>query len=181
MKIERYLVSSMSAIITALWITGCSSMNYSKTVKYVDIPRFMGPWHVWAGRTTFLENGAHNAVEKYTWNDEEKRIDVDFTFNKDSFDGKLKSLPQKAWIYDSETNAHWKVQPFWPFKLDYLVIALDKDYHWTAIGVPSGSYLWIMGREPMVSEEKLAKIIGELDAIGYPINDIVRIPQQEKR
>jgi apolipoprotein D and lipocalin family protein len=153
-------------------------MNYSKTVKHVDIPRFMGTWYVWAGRTSFLERGAHNAVEKYTWNDQHKRIDIDFIFNKNTFNGKIKKLPQKAWIYNKKTNAHWKVQPLWPLKFDYLVIALDQDYQWTAIGVPSGSYLWIMGREPLVSERKLAEIIRELDDVAYPTNDIVRVPQK---
>jgi apolipoprotein D and lipocalin family protein len=69
--------------------------------------------------------------------------------------------------------------PLWPLKFDYLVIALDPDYQWTAIGVPSGSYLWTMGREPLVSEEKLAEIIGELDDVAYPTNDIVRVPQKK--
>lgn len=181
MRIKRQTISVVLtlAIFCCLALQGCSSMSYSRTVKHVDIPRFMGAWYVWAGRTTFLEKGAHNPVEKYTWNEEEKRIDVNFTFNKGAFDGKPKSLPQKAWIYNAETNAHWKVQPYWPFKFDYLIVALDEDYQWTAVGVPSGSYLWIMGREPLASDEKLAEIVRELDAVGYPTNEIVKMPQQK--
>jgi apolipoprotein D and lipocalin family protein len=154
-------------------------MNYSHTVSHVDIPRFMGSWYVWAGRTTFIERGAYGSIEKYTWNAQEDRIDVDFTFHKGSFDGDLKSHPQKAWIEDKTTNAHWKVQPFWPLKFDYLVIDLDVDYQWTAIGVPNGSYLWIMGRTPVVSDEQLAGIIDRLKTLGYPVDGVVRVPQRE--
>lgn len=167
-----------SSILICFLFLGCSSLNYTKTVDHVDIPKFMGPWYVWAGRTTFIEKGAHNAVEKYTWNEKEDRIDVDFTYRQDSFDGELKSAPQKAWIDDHNTNAHWKVRPFWPLKFDYLVIALDPQYEWTIIGVPSGSYLWIMGRVPQVSDVKLAELIKMVEKLGYPIEKTERVPQK---
>ena len=41
-----------------------------KTVDQVDIDRFMGPWYVIANIPTFLEKGAHNAVETYSLNDD---------------------------------------------------------------------------------------------------------------
>ena len=152
-------------------------MKFSRTVDAVDLQRFMGKWYVWTGRTTFLEEGAHNAVEVYTWNAEKSRIDIDFTFLKDGFDGPLKSIPQKAWIENPQTNAHWKVQPFWPLKFDYLVVALDPQYQWTAIGVPSTKYLWIMGRKPQYSEQELKQILTVLEAVGYPLQDLKEVPQ----
>ena len=153
-------------------------MKFSKTVAQVDLDRFMGKWYVWTGRTTFMETGAHNAVEIYSWNEEKNRIEIDFTFRKDGFDGPLKSIPQKGWIENGQTKAHWKVQPFWPLKFDYLVIALDANYEWTAIGVPNGKYLWIMGRKPQASDDQLKSIIQELDVIGYPTKDLIAIPQR---
>ena len=35
------------------------------TVDKVDLPRFMGDWYVIANIPTFMERGAHNAVESY--------------------------------------------------------------------------------------------------------------------
>jgi apolipoprotein D and lipocalin family protein len=168
----KYLLFSL------VLLAGCSNMDYRKTVDKVEIPRFMGVWYVWAGRTTYFEKGAHNAVEKYSWNDKNNRIDIDFTFRKDSFDGALKKMPQKAWIQSDPSNAYWKVQPLWPFKFDYLVIALDQEYEWTVIGVPSGKYVWIMGRTPTVDDTKLASIIQKLDDLEYPTKEILRVPQK---
>jgi apolipoprotein D and lipocalin family protein len=148
-------------------------------VDKVELGKFMGQWFVHSGRFTFLEEGAHNAIEKYVWNEKEKRIDISFTFNKDSFDGKVKSIPQKGWVYNTKTNAHWKVRPFWPLKLDYLIIGLAEDYSWTAVGVPSGKYLWIMTREKTISDEVYQSIISELKNNGYPTNDIVKIPHAQ--
>jgi apolipoprotein D and lipocalin family protein len=157
------------------------SMKFDKTVAHVDIKKFMKSWYVIAGRLTPFENDAHSAIEKYTYNEEENRIDVDFTFHKKSFNGPFKSFPQKAWVVDEKTNAHWKVQPVWPLKFDYLVIALDEHYKWTAIGVPSGRYLWIMSSAPTLSAIQLKQILSQIESIGYPVDSIVKVPQIAKK
>lgn len=153
-------------------------MKYRKTVEKVELSRFMRRWFVIAGRTTFLERGAHNATESYTWNEARKRIDIDFKFNKDSFEGTLKSIPQKGWVENQTTNAHWKVSPFWPIKADYLIIGLDPGYRWTAVGVPSQNYLWIMASTPEMSDGELKKILEQVAATGYSIEEVKRVPQQ---
>lgn len=167
----------LSQLAFLVILTSCSH-QMPKTADYIDRDKFMGTWYVIAGRFTFLEEGQHNSVEKYTWNEKEQRIDIDFSFNKDSFDGKLKSIPQKGFIENKQTNAHWKVQPFWPLKLDYLVLLCDPQYRWTVIGVPSQKYLWIMAREKTLPEETLQKILSDLNQRGYDNSHIVRVPQR---
>lgn len=156
---------------------GCSSIGDSmKTVDKVDINLFMGDWYVLAGRFTFLEKDVHNALERYTWNKDKQRIEVDFTYNQGSLKGPKKSIPQKGWIYNSESNAHWKVSPLWPLKFDYLVVALDKNYQWTAIGVPDQKYLWIMARDWRNPEKTIAEATVELNKFGYKSTDLVTVP-----
>jgi apolipoprotein D and lipocalin family protein len=157
---------------------GCAKMEYKQTVDNISIERYMGKWYVIAGRFTYFEDGQHNSIENYTWNSKKERIDVEYFYNKDSFDGKIKKINQKAWIQNSKTNAHWLISPMWPFKFDYLVIALADDYSWTAIGVPSQKYLWIMSREWKMSEEQLNKIIEGLKQKGYNTQDIEVVPQK---
>lgn len=159
-------------------LSSCSTSNYSKTVQKVDLDRFMKKWYVIAGRLTFLEKGAHNAVEEYKFSKKEQQIDINFYFNQDSFDGKIKNIPQKGWVENKDSNAHWKISPFWPLKFDYLVIALAEDYSWTAIGVPNTKYIWIMADSWDMSEAKLQEIVNEVKRNGYPVNDIKRVPQK---
>ena len=148
------------------------------TAKNVDIKRFMGNWYVLAGRFTFLEVDVYNSRESYTWNEENQRIDVDFTYNKGNFDGPKKSVPQKAWVYDQETKAHWKVTPFWPLKFDYLIVDLDEDYKWTAIGVPGQKYLWIMARDWKNPEAIIKTATQRLTKKGYDAKNLVIVPQR---
>ncbi len=149
-----------------------------KTVKKVDIKKFMGPWYVLAGRFTFLEKDVHNGVERYNWNEEKNCIEVDFTFNQGSFSGPKRSIPQTAWIFNQSTKAHWKVSPLWPFKFNYLIIALEKNYSWTAIGVPDQKYLWIMARDWKNPETTVEEAMKRLNEIGYDTKNLVRVPHQ---
>jgi len=170
--------------IVTLGFIGCSSMSNAEidqmTVKNVDLKRFMGDWYVLAGRFTFLEKQVHNAVESYAWNEAKQRIDIGFTYNKGSFDGKVKSIPQTGWIENKTTNSHWKVSPFWPIKVDYLIIALAEDYSWTAIGVPNQKYLWIMAKSPQNAETVIVKALEVLKQNNYRTDEIVIVPHQTR-
>jgi apolipoprotein D and lipocalin family protein len=169
------ILMSISILVTA----GCTTIGSNvKTVEKVEINKFMGDWYVLAGRFTFLEKDVHNALERYTWNQDKERIDVDFTYNKGSITGTKKSIPQKAWIYNQETKAHWKVSPLWPLKFDYLIVALDENYRWTAIGVPDQKYLWIMARDWKNPGAAIEQAVKRLNQIGYDTKNLITVPHQ---
>ncbi len=170
-------MSKLSFIsLISLLITSCSSTPAFKTVEKVELGKFMGSWYVLAGRFTFLEKNVHNAVEKYTFIEKENYIDIDFTYNKDSLTGEKKSVPQKGYVENTTTNAHWKVSPLWPFKFDYLIVALADDYSWTAIGVPDQKYLWIMARDWKNPQPTIDRAIKQLQAVGYNVENLVNVP-----
>lgn len=159
--------------LALLTLAGCSSTKtYEKHVEQLERDRFMGKWYVQAGRFTMFEKDAFNAVEIYSWNEKEQRIDVDFRFNEGSLTGPEKKIPQIAFIEDHKSNARWQVRPFWPLLFDYRVIALDADYGWTVIGVPSQKYVWIMSRSAQMPREKIAEIVEQVRAAGYRMDEL---------
>jgi apolipoprotein D and lipocalin family protein len=161
-------------------LASCSSSQRPlKTVPYVDLSRFMGDWYVIANIPTFIEKDAYNALETYQWNEKEQRIDVLFKFNKGDFNGEQKVYTQKAFIFDSKTNAEWRIQFFWPFKFPYLIIDLAPDYSYTVIGVPNRSYVWIMARTPQLNENLYLQILARLREQGYETSLIQSVPQQK--
>ncbi len=164
----RYIL--ISFVLTQ--IIACASGGYMNTVEKLDLQKFMGDWYVVAGRTTFLEKGAYNSLEQYAWNEAKKRVDITFSFNKNSLNGPKKVIKQKAWIHNQETKAHWKVQPLWPLKLDYIIMEIDPNYQWTAVGVPNQNYLWIMSRSNNLDAKTLKEIIKILDDKKYNTKDI---------
>lgn len=148
-----------------------------QTVDYVDLERFMGDWYVIANIPTFLEKGAHNAVETYAMNDD-GTIATTFTFRKDSFDGKLKQYNPKGFITDTETNALWGMRFIWPIKADYRVVYLDEDYTQTVIGRQKRDFVWIMARTPTISDADYEKILSFVESLGYDMSKIQKVPQQ---
>ena len=87
---------------------------------------------------TIFEKGAHNAIETYSAGKTEGAVDIDFRYNKNALDGPLKKLPQTGSSWDDDKTAGWKVSPFWPVKMPYLVIdksktALDNDAAWFVV------------------------------------------------
>lgn len=166
-----------SIIFSAMFLLACSSVPTVKTVENVDIQRFMGKWYVIANIPTFVERGAHNAVESYKLN-EDGSIDTTFTFNKDSFDGPVKQYNPKGFIINKKTNAEWRMQFVWPIKAEYLIIYLDDDYTTTVIGRSKKDYVWIMARTPVISDSQYNAILNFLQDIGYDISKIKRVQQK---
>lgn len=165
-------------ISAAVLFAGCASKAPDmKTVDYVDIEKFMGPWYVIANIPTFLEKGAHNAVETYSLNDD-GTISTTFTFRDGGFDGKLKEYNPRGFIRDTDSNARWGMRFIWPIKSDYRIVYLDDDYSTTIIGRQARDFVWLMARTPEIPEaeyENLVEFIGEL---GYDESLVQRVPQR---
>jgi apolipoprotein D and lipocalin family protein len=176
MKMKTALIRLL-VLPSALMTVACSSQPI-KTVEKVDLKKFEGPWYVLAGRFTSFEKEVHNGIESYKLNPDADNIEISFNYNKGSFTGEKKSIPQTGWVVNKETNAHWKVRPWWPLKFDYLIVALADDYSWTAIGVPSQKYLWIMARDWENPEPTIEAAVKKLNEVGYDSTIDVRVPHQ---
>ena len=148
-----------------------------QTVDYVDLERFMGDWYVIANIPTFLEKGAHNAVETYAMNDD-GTIATTFTFQKNSFDGKTKQYKPKGFVMDTTTNALWGMRFVWPIKADYRIVYLDEDYTQTVIGRRKRDFVWIMARTPVIADENYEAILSVIESLGYDMSKIQKVPQQ---
>ncbi len=148
-----------------------------ETVDYVDLERFMGDWYVIANIPTFLEKGAHNAVETYAMNDD-GTIATTFTFRDDGFDGELKQYNPKGFVRDTDTNALWGMRFIWPIKADYRIVYLDEDYSQTIIGRQKRDFVWVMAREPNISDSDYETLLGVVESLGYDMSKVERVPQK---
>jgi len=168
----------MLVILAATILGGCAAKGPEmKTVDHVNIDRFMGPWYVIANIPTFLEKGAHNAVETYSVNDD-GTIATKFTYRKGGFDGEAKEYNPKAFILDKESNARWGMRFVWPIKADYRIVYLDDDYTTTIIGRQSRDFVWIMARTPTISDVDYDQLVSVVESLGYDTSILERVPQR---
>jgi dehydrogenase/reductase SDR family protein 12 len=144
----------------------------------VDLQRFMGKWYVIGHIPTFVDKNTANNVEMYTWNEEEQRIDVKFTY-MDLERTKTASIEQQATPM-SATNSEWKLRlklGFIPISLPYLILDCDEEYSTCVIGVPDRSVLYIMARKQSLDDEVYQRLKNVAEAAGYSRNLIKEVPQ----
>ena len=171
--------STLLASLLALGACQSTPLAPLATVPKVDLQRYMGDWYVIANIPTFIEKGAHNAIESYRL-DSDGTIAVTFTFRAGAFDGSPKKYSPRGFVRDTSTNALWGMQFIWPIKADFRITYLADDYSQTIISRQQRDYVWIMARTPTISEpdyQRLLKIVGEQ---GYDVKQVQRVPQQWK-
>jgi apolipoprotein D and lipocalin family protein len=168
------------ALLAALLLSACSTAPKPaplRTVDHVDLDRYMGDWFVLGTIPWFVEKNNVGTMDIYRIRPDGK-IDVTYAFHKKSLDAPRQEMKAVARIVDKKSNAEWRVQFLWPFEAPFLVIDLAPDYRFTTIGYPDRSLIWIMGREPQVSEQDYARLLENAAAQGYDVSRIVRVPQR---
>jgi apolipoprotein D and lipocalin family protein len=164
---------------TLLLLAGCQTAPRPPIALAgpVDLPRFMGDWYVIANIPTFLEKGAHNAVESYRL-EPDGSIATTFTFRADAFDGPEKRYTPRGFVRQGQGNAVWGMQFLWPIKADFRIVYLTPDYAQTVIGREARDFVWIMARTPAIPETDYQGILGFLAEQGYDVARIQRVPQR---
>jgi len=96
----------------------------------------------------------------------------------DTAEGKRKSAKGTAKLADSKgPNSKLKVTFFWPFYGDYWILALDPEYRWAVVGDPDRKYLWILARDPHMSDDQFREVAARAARQGFDITRLVRTRQ----
>ncbi len=168
----------LSAVFLSVFLGACAGNQPPlATVDHVDLERFMGDWYVIANIPTFLEKGAHNAVESYEL-EPDGSIATTFVFRKDGFDGEEKVYRPRGFVTNTETNAVWGMRFVWPIKADYRIVFLREDYSLTVIGRNKRDFVWIMARTPTISDEDYQQMLDLVESMGYDMSKVEKVPQK---
>jgi apolipoprotein D and lipocalin family protein len=167
--------------IAILLVSGCSSIPKKpspelEVVSYVDIERYLGKWYEIALYPNWFEKGCFNSTAYYE-KLESGHIKVTNQCRMHSPDGELKEATGVATIADGKTNAKLKVQFFWPFKGDYWIIYLDRDYQYAIVSEPDRQYLWILSRSPAMDIQLLETLKEKIHNKGFNLTYLVKTHQ----
>ncbi len=157
MRIQSYLHSILGSFSSR-------RDSYLPTVKSLNLDRYAGKWYEIARYTLWFEKGMTEVTAEYIIH---PNLDYITVINSGIVNGRVKSIEGKAFVCDKRTNSKLKVQFFWPFKSDYWIIALDKDYQWTIVSNKNKSNLWVLSRTPQMSDELLTTLKVQLLEWGF--------------
>ena len=120
-----------------------------QTVEHVDLSRYAGQWYEIARYPNSFQKRCHGSAALYSLRPDGE-IEV-LNSCSDAETGKTRQARGRAWVVD-QTNAKLKVSFFWPFRGDYWIIELGKEYEYVVIGTPNRKYFWILARERTMDE-----------------------------
>jgi apolipoprotein D and lipocalin family protein len=177
MKIKPSLFISLIILIILMFSNTVLSSDDQdlQVVPKLDLDRFQGTWYEIAHNPWFVQKDCFAMIAHYKLM-EDGKIKVTNICRDNGFDGEVSQIEGKAWVVEEKTQAKWKVQFIWPFKLNYWVIEIDNDYKYAVVGEPDKENVWILSRQPFLDKKILDKIIENTRAKGYDLSKIVWTP-----
>ena len=148
-----------------------------RVVPFVDLERYQGDWYEIARYPNRFQKGCVGSMATYTLKDD-GTISVLNRCYEGSFNGKPRSVTGSARVVDQHTNAKLKVTFFWPFRGDYWIIDLGRDYEYAVVGHPRRTYLWILSRTKKMDEAVYKGILDRLKEAGYDISLLIKSKQE---
>ena len=172
------LLSAVLIAATALALAACTSTPerpVPANATPVDLPRFMGTWHVVANIPYFFENGKVATRDVYRLR-EDGRIDNDFVFKR-AF-----GEPDRTWrgistVVDGSGGREWKVQFIWPFSTRLQVLEINDDYTRALLATPDRKLAWIFSRDQVVDDAELNALKDRIATFGVDRAALARVPQ----
>lgn len=166
--------------LAVLTLAGCASAPQRTdlpALPQVDLPRFMGRWHVIANIPYALENGKVATRDEYVLR-ADGRVDNDFVFRR-GFD-----RPERRWdgistVLPDSGGARWQVQFVWPLKADLEVLEISADYQWALLSNPDRDLAWLFSREAVMSDAQYAELSQRFQRHGVDPALLRRVPQVE--
>lgn len=153
------------------------SQNSTKDIPAIcniNLERYLGTWYEIARLPHAFEKGLENVTATYNLKSNGK-IEV---INAGFKNGKKSVAKGTAWIPDEACNGRLLVSFFRPIKSEYKIINLDKDnYSYAVITSGTKNYLWILSREPKISEELYTNLISFVSSKGFDTSKIIRVNQ----
>jgi len=174
------LIARILSIVFVLLVTlatDCKATNDPlpvTSVQNVDLTRYMGVWYEIARLDHFFQEGCRGSTASYTLKPDGE-VEVVNRCIKEK-DNSLRQAKGRAWSVDPNGNGRLKVSFFWPFRTDYWIIDLGKEYEYAVVGSPNRKYLWILARKPVMDNDVYKRILGLVAKEGFDVGRLVRKP-----
>jgi apolipoprotein D and lipocalin family protein len=170
-------VISIVFVVSVIFARECTATNDPlpvTSVQNVDLARYMGVWYEIARLDHFFQEGCRGSIASYSLSPTgEVEIINRCVKEKDNSPREAKG---HAWSVDPNGNARLKVSFFWPFRTDYWIIDLGREYEYAVVGSPNRKYLWILARKPVMEKDVYKRILDLVAKQGFDVGKLVRKP-----
>lgn len=157
------------------------TMEY-ETITGFDPKRYLGTWYEIARFDYRFERGLYAVTAEYTQRPDGK-IRVVNSGRRGSPDGPTASAEGKAKLgapKDPVRPGFLKVSFFGPFYSPYYILALDPDYQYALVAGKRHKTLWILSRQPQLSQETTQKLLEVARQQGFDTSKLRFVEQSDR-
>lgn len=172
------LLSAVLIAATALALAACTSTPerpVPANATPVDLPRFMGTWHVIAHVPYFAERGHVASSDTYTLKPD-GGIAVRYDYQT-GFGQPRKSFESRATVKAGTGNHDWTTWFFGFIPTKFRILEVDPEYQWALIGYPGRDLAWVFGRQPVMEDATYQDLLARMRTHGVDAGKLVRVPQ----
>lgn len=162
-----------------LLLSGCVSIPEGvKPVENFDLDRYLGRWYEIARLDHSFERGLSQVTADYSLRDNGLVRVINRGYDKKQ--DRWKEAQGKARFVRQPDQGYLKVSFFGPFYGSYIIFALDHDtYQYAMISGPDTSYLWILARQPTLSEEIRQRLVTKAQERGFDTNGLIFVAHDQ--
>lgn len=159
--------------VTFILLTACTSAPQGITaVKNFDVERYLGKWHEIARLDHSFERGLTQVTAEYSLRDDGGIKVINRGFNTE--DNAWETAEGKAYFVEDADTGHLKVSFFGPFYGAYVIFELDKaGYQYAYIAGPNRDYLWLLARQPSLSNAQKQDFVASAQAHGFATEQLI--------
>ena len=159
-------------LLSLVALVGCTGIPEGiEPVDNFELEPYLGTWYEIARLDHSFERGLSNVTANYSLRDDGGVAVVNRGYRTDK--GEWDEAKGKAFFIDDTSVGRLKVSFFGPFYGAYNVFALGENYEYSMVAGPDRSYLWILAREPQVSQELVDTLIAKAEAAGYDTSELI--------
>jgi len=164
----------LGLLVLALLATACTGLPKGVApINNFDLPAYLGTWYEIARLDHSFERGLQKVSARYELQDDGsvKVTNSGYSETKQAW----QTAEGKAYLVAEDNLGHLKVSFFGPFYSSYVIFELGEDYAF--VSGNSTSYLWLLARQPSVSEETYQRFVDKATALGFDTNALIRVSQ----
>lgn len=169
-------------LLMLLALLGCSPQtvgpNPPKTVASVDLARFQGTWHEIARLPMIYQRDCITSEAQYRLEEDGDMAVLNRCRNAK---GQWQEAEGTAWPQEEgQTSRLWVrfhnwvsfLLP-WMTKGHYWVLYLDEGYQMALVGSPDRQFLWLLAREPQLSQVNRDVLLKVATEQGYEVKSLI--------
>ena len=160
-------------VMATLLLTACTGLPEGvQPVKQFKLDNYLGKWYEIARLDHSFERGLSNVSAEYSLRDDGGVKVINRGFSTE--DNAWQQAEGKAFFVRSAQEGYLKVSFFGPFYGSYVVFKLDQqDYRYAFVAGPDKSYLWLLSRTPVVSDDLKKQFIETTRALGFNTDELI--------